>query len=85
MENINKNSTAGESANGSDCAAIARALEDMMTIANISGFISQYDGKARQFRNTEVSECANHATLRFGFDEKDYIAEIRRAATEKRS
>ena len=61
---------------GADCAAMARALENMMTIANISGFVSQNDGRVRQFENSKIKEHRTHATLQFDFDGKHYVANV---------
>ena len=76
MNETNEKRITDESADISDCVTMARALRDMMTVANFSGLITQNSEKFRQFDSAVITEHADHATLRFDFDEKRYVVNV---------
>ena len=76
MNDTNEKNITYENADIATCRAMAKALQDMMTVANISGLISQNSEKSRQFQSAVITEHADHATLRFDFDGKHYVVNV---------
>ena len=59
------------------CADIAKAIQGIMTMANLSGFISQNDnGKLRQFSVEDIKGTHENATILLDFAEQSFKLDI---------
>ena len=76
MNETNEKSTTDNHAHIADCVTMARALRDMMTMANLSGLVSQNSEKFRQFESAVITEHSTHAALLFDFDKKHYVVNV---------
>ena len=76
MNDKNEKNITDKNADTAACREMAKALQDMMTVANISGLISRNSEKSRQFESAVITEHADHGTLRFDFDGKHYVVNV---------